>query len=238
MEHGDDFRRAQGEPPRNSGVRGWKEFWDAYAEAFAQPLQNDGLLSAFVMNPNVTGLYAEAWVRSMARRMLGHRFRISTGAVIRSSDSTGKLKDVPQCDLIIWDPSEMPAIFECAEFALVPHFSVRAIIEVKRKVSNPEDLATQLKDRQARLDNYGPVLGVVVSHTKPLFPNGKCRERWLEDYIWKPGMYVHDRQPMTRLLDTNNKPDTDGIMVFIYFLAQVVAYTSAGKVSQEEEERL
>jgi hypothetical protein len=48
-----------------------------------------------------TGTYAEAWLRSMVRSMLGLRFRISTGAVIRA---TGKTGDVPQCDLIVWDP--------------------------------------------------------------------------------------------------------------------------------------
>lgn len=211
--------------PRTQSVKDWREFWDAYAGAFAQPLQNNGLLSAFVTNQNVTGLYAEAWVRSMANSMLGHRFRVSTGAVIRSSDSIGDLRNVPQCDLIIWDPSEIPSIFECAEFALVPHFSVRAIIEVKRKESSQKNLAEQLEKLQARLDNYGPVLGVVVSHPKPLFPKELCREFWLEDYKSDLGTYERDRQPVTRLLDAENKPDTDGIMAFVYFLAQVGGHT-------------
>jgi hypothetical protein len=89
----------------------WREYWKAYAQAFAQPIQADGLLSHFVTNPNVTGAYAEAWVRSTTRNMLGSRFRISTGAVIRACDR-GRELSVPQCDLIVWDPSEMPAIFE------------------------------------------------------------------------------------------------------------------------------
>lgn len=224
MEYGDrDMNRGHDRSPKNSGVKDWKKFWVAYAEVFAQPLQNNGLLSTFVRNPNVTGPYAEAWVRSMARNMLGHRFRISTGAVIRSSDSIRRRK-MPQCDLIIWDPSEMPAIFECAEFALVPHFAVRAVIEVKRRISSQEKLAKQLGEYQRRLPDDAPVLGVVVSHSKPLFAKDKCRERWLEDYRSELGTYLRDRQPMTRLLDAKNKPDTDGIMVFIYFLAQVASH--------------
>jgi hypothetical protein len=115
----------------------WKardEYWDLYAQAFTRSLQANGLLSCFVTNQNVTGAYAEAWIRSMTRNMLGHRFRISTGAVIRSCDHlpSRRLSKVSQCDLIVWDPSEMPVIFECSEFALVPLFATRAIIEVKR----------------------------------------------------------------------------------------------------------
>src|SRR5271167_3978705 len=93
----------------NDTVDSWTEYWDAYAKAFAQPLQANSLLSRFVTNSNVTGAYGEAWVRSMTRNMLGHRFRISTGAVIKSSDKDRGL-DIPQCDLIVWDPSELPAI--------------------------------------------------------------------------------------------------------------------------------
>lgn len=133
----------------------WKareNYWNLYARAFAQSLGANSLLSSFVTNPNVTGAYAEAWIRSMARNMLGHRFRISTGAVIRSCDNIPSrgLSKVSQCDLIVWDPSEMPAIFECSEFALVPLFATRAVIEVKRtgNKAEREELAEQLKKRQ------------------------------------------------------------------------------------------
>ena len=87
----------------------WKareNYWNLYARAFAQSLGANSLLSSFVTNPNVTGAYAEAWIRSMVRNMLGHRFRISTGAVIRSCDNIPSrgLSKVSQCDLIVWDP--------------------------------------------------------------------------------------------------------------------------------------
>src|ERR1700675_4881940 len=110
---------------RSDAWEAWNGYWDLYARAFAQPLLLNGSLSGFVANPNVTGAYAETWIRSMARNMLGHRFRVSTGAVIRSNDRARGARSVRQCDLIVWDPSEMPAIFESSEFALVPIFSVR-----------------------------------------------------------------------------------------------------------------
>jgi len=117
---------------RSETWKAWDEYWELYAQAFAQPLLANDLLSGFVTNPNVTGAYAETWIRSMARNMLGHRLRISTAAVIRPTDKVRGLRNVHQCDLILWDPSTMPAVFESSEFALVPSFAVRAIIEIKR----------------------------------------------------------------------------------------------------------
>jgi hypothetical protein len=194
----------------------WRKHWDSYAQAFAQPLQANGLLSRFVTNPNVTGAYAEAWVRAMTRNMLGHRFRISTGAVIRATDKIRGSANVPQCDLIVWDPSEMPAIFESGEFALVPLFAARAIIEIKR-TCNREQVTQQLKERRKLLPDFGPLLGVVITHPQSLFDQ-ECEPNWLaERETGEP--------PITRLLDANNMPDTNGIMVFIYFLAQVAGHS-------------
>jgi len=205
-------------------VKARDAFWDAYAKAFAQPLQANGLLSTFVRNSNVTGAYAEAWVRLMTRNMLGHRFRVSTGTVIRSTDAVRGL-DIPQCDLIVWDPSDMPAVFESGEFALVANFAARAIIEVKR-TSTGGELAKQLKERQMLLPHFGPVLGVVISHPQALFKQGECSPNWLERYKYPShtGNYKTEEPPMTRLLDDENMPDTSGIMAFIYFLAQVAGH--------------
>ena len=180
----------------------------------------NGLLSDFVANPCVTGAYAEAWVRSMTRNMLGQRFRISTGAVIRPYDKGRGLSSVAQCDLIVWDLSEMPALFESGDFALVPLCSARAIIEVKRNGDKNEELTRQLEERGKLLPAYGqPVLGVVITHSKPLFDR-KCTPKWLaESNVEGP-----HGPPITRLLGTQNEPDTDGIMAFIYFLAQVAGH--------------
>ena len=200
----------------------WREHWEAYARAFAQPLQANGLLSDFVANPCVTGAYAEAWVRSMTRNMLGHRYRISTGAVIWAYDKGRGLAGVTQCDLIVWDPSEMPALFESGDFALVPLCSARAIIEVKRNGDKKEKLTRQLTELGKLLPKYGqPFLGVVITHSKPLFDR-PCNPNWLaESKSCGP--------PITRLLDAKNEPDTDGIMGFIYFLAQVAGHVSGTK---------
>ncbi len=164
----------------------------------------------------------------MTKNMLGYRFRVSTGTVIGASDKLRGL-DLPQCDLIVWDPSEMPAIFECAEFALVPLFSTRAIIEVKRTGTKPErrKLIQQLNERRRFLctgSDMKFVLGVFVNDNDPQpWFNDKLSSNWLEDYwVQNPG-----KPPITRLL-YNNKPDTNGIMAFIYFLAQVASRKNWG----------
>jgi hypothetical protein len=46
------------------------EYWRRFAQAFAHPLQANGLLGEFISNPCVTGAYAEAWVRSLAEQMV------------------------------------------------------------------------------------------------------------------------------------------------------------------------
>jgi hypothetical protein len=192
----------------------WLNHWKAYAEAFVQPLQGNSLVSRFVANPVVTGTYTEAWVRSTARNMLGTKFRISTGAVVRSSAAVRGLQGVQQCDLIVWDPSELPGLFERGEFALVPLASVRAVIELKRRIRSAPKLTQQLK-RLERLARPAPVLGVVLRHHSPLFER-ECTPDWLQQ--------DHSEPAVTRLLDRNHRPDTNGVMAYIYFLAQVAGH--------------
>lgn len=196
-------------------MNAWREHWRAYIEAFAQPLQANSLVSPFVTNPNVTGPYSEAWVRTTAKNMLSPRFRISTGAVIRSNDSNRGLDSVCQCDLIVWDPSELPGLFEYGEFALVPFAAARAIIEIKRTLSTPQKLLDQLRERRKLIAQRKQILGVVITHPSPLFDR-ECAPDWLSQNGSEPAM--------TRLLDHDNRPDTDGIMAFIYFLAQIAGH--------------
>jgi hypothetical protein len=194
----------------------WRDYWNDYVEAFAHPLTANGLVARFVTNPNVTGAYAEAWIRSIAASMLP-QYRISNGAVLRPSDREGDLRDVPQCDLIVWDPSDMPALFEKDDFALVPWYSARAIIEIKRSCTSIPVLRTQLSERRSRLlPKYRRnLLGVVVSHPASLF-NDEVNPKWLSDPKWEQDF------PITRLLsDTPIQPDTEGTLVFIYFLSQL-----------------
>jgi len=115
----------------------------------------------------------------------------------------------------MWDPSELPGLFEYGEFALVPIAATRAVIEIKRTLRAKQDLLDQLRERQKLLPLRRQILGVVVSHPTPLFDR-ECKPDWLSEH--------HHDPPMTRLLDDKNSPDIDGILAFIYFLAQVAGH--------------
>ena len=110
----------------------------------------------------------------------------------------------------------MPAVFESAEFALVPLFAARAIIEVKR-TGDVANLTEQLKERRKLLRNLDPVLGLLIEHPQPLFEPKDCTPTWLAEH-------GHGEPRITRLLDGNGETDTNGIMAFIYFLAQVAGH--------------
>jgi len=66
------------------------------------------------------------------------------------------------------------------------------------------------------------VLGVILNDNddpQPLFTDEhKPTPNWLEEHWRSAGV-----PPVTRIL-CNNQPDTNGIMAFIYFLAQVAAF--------------
>ena len=194
----------------------WQSYWSDFANVFAYPLKANELLGKFVTNTAVTGAYAEAWIKHIAKSMLS-KHRISSGAIIRSSDKNRDLGSIPQIDLIIWQPAELPALFELGDFALVPNFSARAIIEVKRTCTDFNGFRDQLnKQKQCLLSEFrSNVLGVVISHSKNLF-DGQVSPEWLKEERSTPAM--------TRLLNENNEVDVDGLFALIYFLSQVAGH--------------
>lgn len=196
-----------------------ESFWKDYSEAFSHSLTSNSLLGKFVNNPNVTGAYAESWLRSIAASMLS-QFRISTGTIIRPSDRLRPDPSHPQCDLIVWNPSELPALFESGNFAIVPNFSVRAIIEIKRTSSNIKKLKDQLNLQRKYLPEKfsSNILGVVISHGKSLF-NGEVNPEWLKSRS------KNDDPPIIRLLDKKTgEADHGGVLAFIYFLSQIAGH--------------
>lgn len=195
-----------------------ERFWHRFASAFAHPFTANGALSEFVRNTAVTGAYAEAWVRWAARVMLPH-LRVSTGAIIRTSDAVwhSDLSQVPQLDLILWDPTELPPLFEQGDFALVHTQSARGLIEVKRTLDSEQNTRDQLRKQKARLlpEYRGNVLCVVVSHPKPLF-RGHVHPGWPAD------KNRVEELALTRLLDeSTSAPDPNGVFALIYLLSHV-----------------
>jgi len=191
------------------------QFWDEYAEAYvSQILQND-LFSKFTNNTAATGAYAESWIRNLVNEMLPS-YKVSTGCIIHASDRALNETDQSQIDLIIWDPSELPAVFEHGSFALVPSFSVRGIIEVKRSCSNLEKFELQLKKQRDEVPQEWKkhILGVLVCHNKNPFS--------VQAYPkWCSGVDVSSTPQITRILDKDGNVDKEGVFALIYLLSQI-----------------
>jgi hypothetical protein len=191
------------------------DYWKRFAEAFAHPLQANGLLGEFISNSCVTGAYAEAWVRWLALQMVTS-LTISTGAITRTSDSPSDLRTLPQIDLLLWDHAELPALFRAGDFALVHTQAARGIIEVKRSITTGiEGVREQLERQRSRLlSEYKPnVLCVVVAHPTPTC--GTLPPDWVR------AATVRDPVCVVRLLDNDSQPDVDGIFGLIYFLSHL-----------------
>jgi hypothetical protein len=145
--------------------------------------------------------------------------------VIRASDEARGVRKVPQCDLIVWDPTILPALFEAGDFALVPFHAVRAVIEIKRATKKKhEGFLAQLSTLRKVVPTRS-VLGVVIQHPAPLFQL-PVTPNWLE---WQK---TKDGPPVTRLLDKRGNPDTHGVLAFIYFLAQIGGHREPVAASQ------
>jgi len=151
---------------------------------------------------------------------MAKQYEISTGAIIRSSDKIRGRKG-HQCDIIIWDPSELPSPLAVGDFALVPSFSARAIVEVKRTEASVEKLRKQIEDRREampkRYRRYA--LGVVVRHKTSLF-EGEINPDWVEqNEAGKPRL--------TRLLTESGEPDLEGILPLIYMISHLCGHRGA-----------
>lgn len=192
------------------------QFWDEYAEVFASQILQNKLLSRFTQNTAVTGAYAESWIRNLVHEMLPNH-KISTGCIIHAADRALDRIDQSQMDLIIWDPSELPAIFEHGDFALVPSFSVRGVIEIKRSCSNLKKFQAQLEKQRNEMPEKCKkyILGVLLQHkSKNPFPVQASP-------IWCAEIKPSTPPPITRILSGNGNVDKEGIFSLIYLLSQI-----------------
>ena len=101
-----------------------------YADELISELVPNTRIKRFLTNTAVIGAYAENTVIEFVRRMVDP-LRVSTGAVI-SPELVSAEPEIPQIDVIIWQPNPLPSIFTSGDFGLIPRMSVMGILEVKR----------------------------------------------------------------------------------------------------------
>ena len=208
-----------------------RQYWEKYLQTLLKPYKApNSMLNEFVTNTDVTGLFGEALVRSLIQRMLPH-LRISTGAIlrlgnyIRVKEQKIKYSKIPQGDLIIWDPSVLPAAIDVGDFALVSNLAARGVIEVKRTNKTIKQTREKLREWQKYLtkvpmhheyelsmDCAPNILGVVIKHRTSLSEEAPSPSMWDE----RRGSPV-----MVRLFKNDYSEDIDGFLTLIFFLAHI-----------------
>lgn len=206
-----------------------RQYWEKYLQALLLPYKTDSMLNNFVTNRAVTGAFGEALVRALIQKMLPH-LRISTGAILRLSDHlyleerTIDYDKIPQGDLIIWDPSVIPAAIEIGDFAVVSNLAARGVIEVKRTNTAVKKTQEKLKEWQKYLsmvplhedeifmDCAPNILGVVIKHKSSLLEEEPLPNMWDERRV---------SPVMVRLFKNDYSEDIDGFLALIFFLAHI-----------------
>lgn len=108
------------------------EYWKLYANQFIEGLTANKSITRFTKNPAIIGAYAEASIVNLITDFV-NPLRCSTGSIITPALFNSQVK-LQQLDLIIWNPTPLPAIFDNAGFALVPEQCVHGVLEIKRSV--------------------------------------------------------------------------------------------------------
>ena len=86
------------------------------------------------------GEFKEAILRNVIKRFLPSNLSIGTGFIIRSNERGNRdneIKVSTQIDIIIYD-NRIPVLFSEGDFIITSYRNVKAIIEVKTKISNSE----------------------------------------------------------------------------------------------------
>lgn len=79
------------------------------------------------------GRYKEAILRNVIRRFLPANLSLGTGFVIRKDNNRTQISN--QIDIIVYDNS-IPVLFSEGDFVITTYKNVKAIIEVKTKITN------------------------------------------------------------------------------------------------------
>jgi hypothetical protein len=231
-------------PKRTSNNFTLSDYYKFLCQELVESLTANTRIRQITSNPAIIGAYAEASIRAFVEKTVAPS-RVSTGSIV-SPELLRKPEDLPQIDLIIWNPAPLPPIFHSGEFAIVPYQSCLGIIEIKR--SNYSKVGAKLKAVLERAPSF--VKGVppkienapiIVSNTKdgPTSATGRLRLRQRDN--GRKGLGVicvkehkhhdDDLEQLIRdgdvsvLLERNDagkvEPNLSGVLGLVNFLAEV-----------------
>ncbi len=133
------------------------EYFKEYAENLGHSLKTIDSILKFTKNTSLIGQYAEKIVVDFLKKSISP-IKLCTGSII--SPNNYNEAELPQLDIILYEPNPYPPIFQIEEFALVPQFSVFGVLEIKRTdySAGLSDLNTKRKIASQLLPNFAPDL--------------------------------------------------------------------------------
>lgn len=127
-----------------------KEYYELIAEEIVSDLVSNVRIKNFTKNSDLLGAFAEECVKDLVNNVVSP-LRVSTGSVVSKALVMGE-SDLPQLDLMIWNPTPFPAFFQKGSFGIVPTQSCVGILEVKR--SNYSGVGKKIKKILDTAHNY------------------------------------------------------------------------------------
>jgi hypothetical protein len=146
----------------------------ALADAYAKELDAQfRTLNLLVQHAGEIGRSHEVYLRSVLRRFLPGRYRCGTGFIVAPNAVTH------QQDIIVFDPTNYPPLFEVGDCVVVDADAVAAAIEVKTSLDNAKAFSTAI-DRVMDLTRFDRFHGF-----SGIYAWEGLSERALLDLLWE-----------------------------------------------------
>lgn len=138
------------------------------------------------------GRYKEAILRKSIAQFLPSNLTIGTGFIVGNDDYMDgqNMKTSSQLDIIIYD-NTAPIVFGEGDFIIVTESSVRAVIEVKTKITNYASLTTNGNDNA-----LNKILHKLnrLAEFESFQPNGTGKEKFIGVFSYEyENDYTHER---------------------------------------------
>lgn len=131
------------------------------------------VFAALSSHKTITGAGRERALVDLLREVLPRRVEILSGVVARMNDGGMPAKSARQVDLLIADTHDFPVLARSGELAVGLPDSVRAMVEVKTRVSGNEELAEaieQLAESRSECTTGHTWYSALFSYTYPENP--------------------------------------------------------------------
>lgn len=138
-----------------------------FAEALRQRLVAQAeLFAALSSHTTITGTGRERALADLLREVLPRRVEVLSGVVARMDDGAAA-KSARQVDLLIADTHDFPVLARSGDLAVVLPDAVRAMVEIKTRVSEMKDAIKQLAESRSECTTGQTWYSALFSYNYP-----------------------------------------------------------------------